>query len=56
MSCTPAMVQVAATGKAEATATEKADVGKSTNEVGGGSATVAGGDGSSAKPPKVVPQ
>ena len=41
------MVQVAATGKVEATATEKADVGESTNEVGGGSA--AGGDGSSAK-------
>ena len=40
---------MAATGKVEATATEKADVGESTNEVGGGSATAAGGDGSSAK-------
>ena len=43
MSCTPAMVQVAAT------ATEKADVGDSTNEVDGGSAAAAGGDGSSAE-------
>ena len=31
MPCTPAMVQVAATEKVEATATEKADVGESTN-------------------------
>ena len=43
------MVQVAATGKVEATATEKADVGESTNEVCGGSAVAAGGVGSSAK-------
>ena len=49
MPCTPAMVQVAATGKVEATATEKADVGESTNEVCGGSAVAAGGVGSSAK-------
>ena len=32
MPCTPAMVQVAATGKVEATSTEKADVGESTDE------------------------
>ena len=31
MPCTPAMVQVAATGKVEATATEKVDVGESTD-------------------------
>ena len=49
MSCTAVMVQVAATGKVEATATEKADVGESTNEVDGDSAAAAGGDGSSAK-------
>ena len=40
------MVQGAATEKAEATATETANVGESTTEVGGGSAAVAGGDGS----------
>ena len=32
MLCTPVMVQVAATGKWKATETEKADVGKSTDE------------------------
>ena len=32
MPCTPEMVQVAAAGKGEATATEKADVGESTDE------------------------
>ena len=48
MSYTPAMVQVAATGKVEATATEKADVGESTNKADDGSAAAAGGDGSNA--------
>ena len=49
MPCTPAIMPVAAMGNVEATATEKADVGESTNEVSGGSAAAAGGDGSSAK-------
>ena len=45
------MVPVAATGKVEAAATEKADVGENTDgaEDGGGSAAPAGGDGGSAK-------
>ena len=32
MPCTPAMVPVAATGKVETAATEKADVGEGTDE------------------------
>ena len=50
------MGEVEATGKVEATITEKADGGEntdgaveSTNEVGGGSAAAVGGDGSSAE-------
>ena len=43
------MVQVTATEKVEATATAKANVGRCTNEVGGGLAVAPCGDCSSAK-------
>ena len=63
MPCTPEMVQVAATVKVEATATEKADVGESTDEaVEAPTRSVVARPrlrvamAAAPKPPKVVPQ
>ena len=63
MPCTPVVVQVAATGKVEATATEKADVGESTDgavEAPARSAValprLSMAMEATPKPPKVVPQ
>ena len=62
MPCTPAMVQVAATGKVEAMATEKADVGESTDEIKAPTRSVVARPrlpvaiAAVPKPPKVVPQ